>query len=60
MSHGMQVVGAAWRAAIRTMAGLGDLVQRTGDARTCRVLSGSSVPSYRNKYYFWFSRYSSK
>jgi hypothetical protein len=27
----------AWRAAMRTVAGVGDLVQRTGDGRTGRV-----------------------
>jgi hypothetical protein len=43
LSHGVQVVGAAWRAAMRTAAGVGDLVQRTGDGRTCRVLSGRVV-----------------
>jgi hypothetical protein len=30
LSCGVQVAGAAWRAAIRIMAGVGDLVQRTG------------------------------
>jgi hypothetical protein len=34
------MVGAAWRAATRTVAGVGDLVQRTGDGRTGRVLGG--------------------
>jgi hypothetical protein len=29
---------AAWRAATRTVTGVGDLVQRTGDGRTGRVL----------------------
>jgi hypothetical protein len=43
LSHGVQVVGAAWRAATRTMAGVGDLVQRTGDGRTGRVLGGRAV-----------------
>jgi hypothetical protein len=36
----VQVAGAAWHAATRTVAGVGDLVQRTGDGRTGRVLSG--------------------
>jgi hypothetical protein len=36
----VQVAGAAWRAATRIVAGVGDLVQRTGNGRTCRVLSG--------------------
>jgi hypothetical protein len=34
LSHGVQVAGAVWRVAMRTMAGVGDLVQRTGDGRT--------------------------
>jgi hypothetical protein len=36
----VQVVGAAWRAAMRVVVGVGDLVQRTGDGRTGRVLGG--------------------
>jgi hypothetical protein len=43
VSRGVQVVGVAWRAATRTVAGVGDLVQRTGDGRTGRVLSGRAV-----------------
>jgi hypothetical protein len=43
VSHGVQVVGAAWRAAIRIVAGVGDLVQRTGDGRTGRVLGGRVI-----------------
>jgi hypothetical protein len=43
LSRGVQVVGAAWRAATRTVAGVGDLVQRTGDGRTGRVLGGRAV-----------------
>jgi hypothetical protein len=43
LSRGVQVVGAAWCAATRIMAGLGDLVQRTGDGRTGRVLSGRVI-----------------
>jgi hypothetical protein len=43
LSRGVQVAGAAWRAAMRTMAGVGDLVQRTGDGHTCRVLDGRAV-----------------
>jgi hypothetical protein len=38
--RGMQVAGAAWHAATRIVAGVGDLVQRTRDGRTCRVLGG--------------------
>jgi hypothetical protein len=41
--HGVQVAGVAWRAAMRTMAGVGDLVQRTGDGHTGRVLGGRAV-----------------
>jgi hypothetical protein len=43
LSHGVQVAGAAWCAAMRIVAGVGDLVQRTGDSRTGRVLSGRAV-----------------
>jgi hypothetical protein len=43
LSRGVQVVGAAWRAATRIVAGVGDLVQRTGDGRTSWVLGGRAV-----------------
>jgi hypothetical protein len=43
LSRGVQVTGAAWRAVTRIMAGVGDLVQRTGDGRTGRVLSGQEI-----------------
>jgi hypothetical protein len=43
LSRGVQVAGAAWRAATRTVAGVGDLVQRTGDGRTGRVLGDRAV-----------------
>jgi hypothetical protein len=43
LSRGVQVAGAAWRAATRTVSGVGDLVQRTGDGRTGRVLGGRAV-----------------
>jgi hypothetical protein len=43
LSRGVQVVGAAWRSAMRTVAGVGDLVQRTGDGGTCWVLGGWAV-----------------
>jgi hypothetical protein len=43
LSRGVQVAGAAWRAATRIMAGVGDLVQRTGDGRTGRVLDGRVI-----------------
>jgi hypothetical protein len=39
----VHVVGVAWRAAMKIVAGVGDLVQRIGDARTGRVLSGRAV-----------------
>jgi hypothetical protein len=40
LSRGVQVAGAAWRAAMRIVAGVGDLVQRTRDGRTGQVLGG--------------------
>jgi hypothetical protein len=43
LSCGVQVAGVAWRAATRIVAGVGDLVQRTGDGRTCQVLGGRVV-----------------
>jgi hypothetical protein len=43
LSRGVQVVGAAWCAATSTVAGVGDLVRRTGDGRTGRVLGGRAV-----------------
>jgi hypothetical protein len=43
LSRGVQVAGAAWRAATRTMTGVGDLVQRPGDGHTGRVLGGRAV-----------------
>ena len=33
LSHGVQMIGATWQAATRIMAGVGDLVQRTGDGQ---------------------------
>jgi hypothetical protein len=33
----------AWRAATRIVAGVGDLVERTGDGRTGRVLGGWTI-----------------
>jgi hypothetical protein len=38
LSHGVQVAGAVWRAATSIVAGVGDLMQRTGYGRTGRVL----------------------
>jgi hypothetical protein len=43
LSRGVQVAGVVWRVAMRTVAGVGDLVQRTGDDRTGRILSGRAV-----------------
>jgi hypothetical protein len=43
LSRGVQVAGAAWRAAMRTVAGVGDLVQRTRNGRTGQVLGGRAV-----------------
>jgi hypothetical protein len=39
----VQVAGAVWRAATRTVAGVGDLVQSTGYGHTGRVLGGRAV-----------------
>jgi hypothetical protein len=43
LSRGVQVTGAAWRAAMRIVTGVGDLMQRTGDGRTGRILGGWTV-----------------
>jgi hypothetical protein len=43
LSRGVQVAGAAWHAGMRTMVGVGDLVQRTGDGRTGRVLGDRAI-----------------
>jgi hypothetical protein len=43
LPHGVQVVGAAWRVATRIMAGVGDLVQRTGDGRIARVVDDRAI-----------------
>jgi hypothetical protein len=43
LSRDVKVVGAAWRAAMRTVVEVGDLVQRTGDGHTGRVLGGREV-----------------
>jgi hypothetical protein len=39
----VRVAGVARRAMTRTMAGVGDLVQRTGDGRTGQVLGGRVI-----------------
>jgi hypothetical protein len=43
LSRGVQVTGAAWRATTRIVAGVGDLMQKTGDGRTGRVLGGRTI-----------------
>jgi hypothetical protein len=43
LSRGVQVAGAAWHAATRIVAEVGDLVQRTGDGCTGRVLGGRAI-----------------
>jgi hypothetical protein len=43
LSHGMQVVGVTWRTATRIVVGVGDLMQRTGDGRTSRVLGDKAI-----------------
>jgi hypothetical protein len=43
LSCDVQVAGAAWRAAMRIMAGVGDLVQRIGDGRTGLILGGRAI-----------------
>jgi hypothetical protein len=43
LSRGVQVAGAVWLAATRTVTGVEDLVQRTEDGRTDRVLDSREV-----------------
>jgi hypothetical protein len=43
LSRGVQVAGATWRAATRIVAGVGDVVQRTGVGCTGRVVGGRAV-----------------
>jgi hypothetical protein len=43
LSCGMQVTSVAWRAAMRIVVGVGDLVQRIRDGRTGRVLGGRVI-----------------
>jgi hypothetical protein len=43
LSRGVQVAGAAWRATMRIVVGVGDLVQRAGDGRIGRVLGGRAI-----------------
>jgi hypothetical protein len=39
----VQVAGAVWHVATRNMAGVRDIVQRTEDGRTSRVLGGWAI-----------------
>jgi hypothetical protein len=43
LSRGVQVASAAWCVAMSIMAGVGDLVQRTGDGRIGRVFGGRAI-----------------
>jgi hypothetical protein len=43
LSRGVQLVGTAWWVAMRIVAGVGDLVQRTRDGLTGRVLDGRMI-----------------
>jgi hypothetical protein len=43
LSRGVQVAGAASRAVMRIVAGVEDLVQRTEDGGTGRVLGGRAI-----------------
>jgi hypothetical protein len=43
LSRGVQVAGTPWSAAMRIVVGVGDLVQRTGDGRTGRVLIDRAI-----------------
>jgi hypothetical protein len=43
LSRGVHVASAAWHAMTRIMVGVGDLVHRTGDGCTGRVLGGRAI-----------------
>jgi hypothetical protein len=43
LSRGVQVAGVAWRATMRIVVGVGNLVQRIRDGRTGQVLSGQAI-----------------
>jgi hypothetical protein len=43
LSRSVQVAGAAWRASMRIVAGVGDLVLRTEDGCTYWVLSARAI-----------------
>jgi hypothetical protein len=43
LSRGVQIAGAVWRVATRIMVGVGDLVQRISDGRTCQILCARAI-----------------
>jgi hypothetical protein len=43
LSRGVHETGAAWCAAMRIVARVGDLMQRIGDGRTDRILGGRTI-----------------
>jgi hypothetical protein len=43
LSRGVQVAGAVYRAVMRIVTGVGDLVQRTGYGHIGRVLGGQTI-----------------
>jgi hypothetical protein len=43
LSRGVQMVCAAWHTVMRTVAGVGDLVQRIRDGHTGQVLGDRAV-----------------
>jgi hypothetical protein len=43
LSRGVQVSGAAWRATMSIIVGVGDSVQRTRDGHTGQVLGGQAI-----------------
>jgi hypothetical protein len=47
----VQVAGAAWRAMMKIVAGVGDLVQRIGDGRTGRVLGVRAIERWGGAVY---------
>jgi hypothetical protein len=43
LSRGVQTASVAWRTAARIMAGVGDLVQKTENGHTGRILGGRAI-----------------
>jgi hypothetical protein len=43
LSRSVQAESVAWRATTRIVTGVGDLVYRTGDGRTDRILGGRTI-----------------